>query len=269
MAADHRPLTTYAGLRAYLRRRRTANWFKAVNTVGSSVTCIGRPYIVNRSRIEIGDRLVMSSRPITSHIVTFGRGVVTIGNDVVISHGAAISARSHVDIGNGTQLGPYCVVLDSDFHSVANRRASGESAPIRIGAHVTIGARVTIMRGATLGDRCTVLSGSVVSGNVPPGATVGGMPARAVTEQAPSDELPDILDLAQQVLLLAHRPRMTDGPNTLVQWDSLGGLRLLLAIEDEFHVSLGEEEMRTAKNLEHLAAIVERARQAHTQNAQG
>ncbi len=50
--------------------------------------------------------------------------------------------------------------------------------PITIGTHVWIGSNATILPGVTLGDWAVVAAGAVVTQDVPPGAVVGGVPAK-------------------------------------------------------------------------------------------
>lgn len=53
-------------------------------------------------------------------------------------------------------------------------------APITIGDDVFVGARVTLLPGVVVGDRCVVAAGSVVTRSVPAGSVVGGNPARII-----------------------------------------------------------------------------------------
>lgn len=50
----------------------------------------------------------------------------------------------------------------------------------RIGNDVWIGARVTILRGLTIGDGAVVAASAIVTKDVPPYAIVGGVPARII-----------------------------------------------------------------------------------------
>ncbi len=50
--------------------------------------------------------------------------------------------------------------------------------PVHIGRNVTIGANCTILPGVVIGDGSVVSAMSLVNKDVPPGATVGGVPVR-------------------------------------------------------------------------------------------
>lgn len=56
-------------------------------------------------------------------------------------------------------------------------RYAEENYPVVIGNDCWIGERVSIIGGVTIGDGAVVLSGAVVTKNVPPYAIVGGVPA--------------------------------------------------------------------------------------------
>jgi acyl carrier protein len=66
----------------------------------------------------------------------------------------------------------------------------------------------------------------------------------------------DLADLVQSVLGLPQRPLATQGPADIAAWDSLGTLRLLLAIEEAYKVSLNEAEMRAGNTIAALSAII-------------
>lgn len=234
--------------------------------VGPGATLIGRPRIENLGRIVIGDDLVLTSSPVQSHLVTGRAGVLEIGDGVRIDYGAAISVTSLVSIGDRTRLGPYAMLLDADFHGVADRGAAGETAPIHIGADVSIGSRVTILRGSWIGDGARVLAGSVVSGRVGQGAIVSGVPARSVVGVSPLKasepiELPRIQSLVAKTLGLAAEPDPEDGPDDIAAWDSLGALNLLLALEETFEIELPIADVLHAHRVRDLFCAAQRARE--------
>jgi acetyltransferase-like isoleucine patch superfamily enzyme len=105
--------------------------------------------------------------------------VLEIGPDVWIGHGAAIAAFELVRIGEGTHIGPFVIIMDTNFHGTpGDQSVRHDCRPIVIGKHCRIGSRVTITRGASIGDGAEILAGSVVSSAIPPGVCAGGARAR-------------------------------------------------------------------------------------------
>jgi acetyltransferase-like isoleucine patch superfamily enzyme len=76
-------------------------------------------------------------------------------------------------------------VRDHD-HAVGRPPASGEVSvsPVRIGKEAWLGAKVTVLRGADIGDGTIVGAHSVVRGVIPPGVVAAGIPARVVRQVA-------------------------------------------------------------------------------------
>ncbi|CAN5408461.1 CatB-related O-acetyltransferase [soil metagenome] len=70
------------------------------------------------------------------------------------------------------------------------------SKPPVIGNDVWIGARVTILRGVTVGDGAIIASSAVVTKDVPPYAIVGGLPGKVIRYRFPAEIIADLLDIA-------------------------------------------------------------------------
>jgi acetyltransferase-like isoleucine patch superfamily enzyme/acyl carrier protein len=222
----------------------------------------GRPSVQNQGRLVVGARLRLDSVPVQSHLVVAPGGLLELGDDVSIGHGAAIAAHAHVRISDGARIGPFVSIADTDFHVAGQREARPERTPIWLGRGVRLAARVTVLRGAVIGDGVRVLAGSVVAGVVQAGATVGGVPARVIGARArggaaePAEEVPRIV---AEVLALPGPPGPGQGPSELEGWDSLGALRLLLALEERFEVTLDESAMPRARSVADLTELVEAA----------
>jgi acyl carrier protein len=62
------------------------------------------------------------------------------------------------------------------------------------------------------------------------------------------------------VLGLPALPDLRTGPSEIAQWDSLGALRLIVAIEERLGVSLTDEDLKSVQSVGELARRVEAAR---------
>jgi FkbH-like protein len=165
-------------------------WLRQCDQVGPWVRAMGgRPHVDNRGRIEIGERtrFICSWAPV--ELRTAPGGTLTIGASCCINFGTAIEATKNVKIGYGVDIGPYCIVADSD--APANGRAPKDAEPIEIGDHVWLASRVTVLPGARIGERAVITAGSIVSGEIPAGVVAGGTPARVLRKldgtEAPAD----------------------------------------------------------------------------------
>ncbi|GJG89221.1 hypothetical protein tb265_44020 [Gemmatimonadetes bacterium T265] len=230
----------------------------ACQRVGRGARVRGRPVVENLGQITIGHALVLSATPIPTHLVTGTGAALDIGDRVTIGHGVGITAHAGVHVGDDVVVGPFAMILDTDFHVVGDHDARPECTPIRIGNGVTIGAHVTVLRGSVIGDGASVAPGSVVAGHVPAGARVSGNPARAdsVGEDhaaAPADAVPAIV---ARTLGLAAVPRPDDACQAIPGWDSLGMLNVLLSLEAAFDVELRPDAIARVRRVRDLVDVV-------------
>ena len=109
--------------------------------------------------------------------ISFG-DLTQLNNGVmVVSEGPGIS------MGRRCLIGPGVHVYDSDFHPLAaadRRDVSAQMAPVEIGDDVFIGTNALVLKGVTVGAGSVIGAGAVVVTDVPPGAVVGGNPARVI-----------------------------------------------------------------------------------------
>jgi maltose O-acetyltransferase len=106
---------------------------------------------------------------------------IRLGSGVFVNFGCIFLDVVGIAVGDGCQIGPAVQVLTADHpRDPALRRQGFESGkPVRIGRNVWIGGRAIILPGVTVGDDAIIGAGSVVTRDVPTGATVAGNPARA------------------------------------------------------------------------------------------
>ncbi|MGC4093528.1 MAG: phosphopantetheine-binding protein [Polyangiaceae bacterium] len=274
-------------------------YLRACDSVGKRARVRGAPFIENLGRIQIGDDFNFVSLFVQSHLVTGHAGFLEIGNTVNINFGAAISAHEHVRIGDRVRIGPYAIIMDTDYHAARDRNERPTS-PITIGDDVWLAGRVSVLKGSSIGAGSVIAAGSVVSGEIPAGVIAAGVPARVLRSIEPgkrddttwSIAAQQVEEPVRQAVPVALESAATDapaaandeigtrvkaivattfgidgpvqeawGPSDIPRWDSLGQLRLTVALEDAFSVNLSEDDMVKMTSVGEICRIV-RATQA-------
>lgn len=105
---------------------------------------------------------------------------IRLGARVFLNYGCVVLDVVAVEIGDGCQVGPGVHIYAADHPRDAGLRRQGweNGRPVRIGANVWIGGAAVLLPGITVGDDAVIGAGSVVTRDVPPGATVVGNPAK-------------------------------------------------------------------------------------------
>jgi maltose O-acetyltransferase len=105
---------------------------------------------------------------------------ISLGAGVFLNFNCVILDVVAVTIGDGAQIGPGVQLLTADHPRDAAERRSGLEfgRPITIGRNVWIGGGAIIVPGVSIGDDAIIGAGSVVTRDVPAGATAFGNPAR-------------------------------------------------------------------------------------------
>jgi len=126
---------------------------------------------------------INSQTPWSVHFTSRVTGKVSIGENVWIAFAVSgdcyIQAANGVEIGDDTTFAPGVKIISAN-HSPDDLMRSVDAPPIRIGKRVWIGANAVILPGRQIGDDAIVGAGSIVTKDVPPGAIVGGNPARLI-----------------------------------------------------------------------------------------
>ena len=117
----------------------------------------------------------------------------TVGRNVVIAAGSVVCA--HCQIGDSVILNTGCIIdhqtmIGEGCHICPGVRVAGR-VKVESGAFVGIGA--TVIPNVTLGCECIVGAGSVVTEDVPPLATVLGVPARPVKTASATEDVAAML----------------------------------------------------------------------------
>jgi len=111
------------------------------------------------------------------------RGLV-IGQRCVLGARVCITAHESIEIGDDVWCGQDVFVSDASHGyqdpDVPIGRQFGAHQPVRIGSGTWIGHGAMILPGTVIGRNVVVAAGSVVRGEVPDHAVVGGVPARLI-----------------------------------------------------------------------------------------
>jgi maltose O-acetyltransferase len=105
---------------------------------------------------------------------------IRLGAGAFLNFNCVILDVVEVTIGERTQIGPGVQILTADHPRDPAERASGREfgRPVHIGCNVWIGGGAIILPGVFVGDDALIGAGSVVTRDVPAGATAFGNPAR-------------------------------------------------------------------------------------------
>jgi acetyltransferase-like isoleucine patch superfamily enzyme len=136
---------------------------------------------VDNEELHLGDRTYIAAG-------AYLTGTLRTGRDC--SMNAYTVIRGDVRIGDAVRIGAHTSIIGFN-HTMATLeveffRQPLESRGIRIGNDVWIGSHVVILDGIEVGDHAVLAAGAVVTKNVPPGAIVGGNPARVIRSRYPA-----------------------------------------------------------------------------------
>lgn len=135
---------------------------------------------LKRSLLRLAGAQIGSNVRICSSVMIIGAGDLTIGDNTWVGHRCLISASSSIKIGKNVDIAPN-VYIGNGTHEITpekERIASIElSKDIIIGDGCWLCANVTILPGVTIGDKCVVAAGSVVTKSYGNMKLLAGIPA--------------------------------------------------------------------------------------------
>lgn len=137
-------------------------------------------FSLKRGLLRLSGAKIGSNVRICSSVMIIGAGELTIGDNTWVGHRCLISASSSIKIGKNVDIAPN-VYIGNGTHEITpdkERIASIELAKdIVIGNGCWLCANVTILPGVTIGDKCVVAAGSVVTKSYGNMKLLAGIPA--------------------------------------------------------------------------------------------
>ena len=127
----------------------------------------------------LGKPLEESTTVLPPFYIDYGKPV-TIGKRCFIQQCCTFFGRGGITVGNDVFIGPKVNLITINHDVDPDNRSATYGRPIKIEDKVWIGINSTILRGVTLGYGAIVGANSVVTKDVPPMTVVAGNPARII-----------------------------------------------------------------------------------------
>lgn len=91
--------------------------------------------------------------------------IVQLGTNFLLNDNGRIGCYLKIIIGNNVRFSWDCQVFDTDFHYLVNKdnTIKPNKFPVFVGDNVLIGNRVTLSKGAAIGDNSTIASNSLIN----------------------------------------------------------------------------------------------------------
>lgn len=159
-----------------------SRWLLRACTSRGQTTLVvnGHVLIENEGAIHLGDKIRIRAIHLPVELASLPGGTLTIGDKTFINSGVSICAQQSVTIGRNCAIGNMSLIMDTDFHTPGDHTRWPEARPVVLEDDVWLGARVTVLKGVTIGQGAVVAAGAVVTKDVAPRTVVGGVPAKLI-----------------------------------------------------------------------------------------
>jgi acetyltransferase-like isoleucine patch superfamily enzyme len=134
-----------------------------------------------QSSVNIGERLILAN---FNELIA--KGKLEIGDYFSMSEYSRIIAHDQIQIGHRVTIARFVSILDHDHHcEMKNGKMEMQGydlVPIRIGNHVWIGDKVSILKGSEIGSNIIIAANSVVKGKLEDNGIYAGAPAKRIKD---------------------------------------------------------------------------------------
>lgn len=142
------------------------------------------PRVLARYGATIGPDVRIAS-PLVLHNAERSFANLTVGAGAYLGRDCLLDLKDRIEIGPRATLAMRVTIVthvDVGRSSWTERGYPPSQAPVRIGADAYVGVGAILLAGVTIGDGALVGAGALVRHDVPAGARVGGVPARALPD---------------------------------------------------------------------------------------
>lgn len=140
---------------------------------------------------------------------------VRVGDHTSSNGVRIIGDLSDVDIGTDCMFSDTVLIQSSDQHGIVDLETgliiNGQRRATRIGHHVWLGRRCTLMPDVSIGQGAIVGAGAMVTADVPETSIAAGVPARIIRSAVTWSRSPVALDTAAKALVHRHSAREAPG----------------------------------------------------------
>jgi acetyltransferase-like isoleucine patch superfamily enzyme len=142
-------------------------------------------FLGHDSKLLVPSAAIGDYTAIQHHGLLNGRKPLVIGHNCWIGQNCVLNAEDDLTIGNNVGIGAYSSVYTHGyFGDILEGSQVFKVAPVVLGDDVWIlGSYNVISPGVVIGEKALVLTGSNVTKDVPANHTVGGAPARDMTDR--------------------------------------------------------------------------------------
>lgn len=154
--------------------------FKTKNKVGDVIGRGKHKFQIKKGKILFDKNVFLYPNTKISVVGDNKTAKLHIGENTNIGDRSEIHVADSIEIGKNCAISWDVCIMDTDYHKFNDNIC--KSKPVKIGNHVWIGCRSTILKGVTIGDGAVIAAGSVVTKDVPANTCVGGNPAKILKE---------------------------------------------------------------------------------------
>jgi acetyltransferase-like isoleucine patch superfamily enzyme len=155
------------------------------------------PHIITRGMVFLGKGVEIEATPELStmeigrwvHIgdkntIRCHEGSLRIGDKVVLGRDNVINTYLDIELGDSVLMADWCYVCDFDHKmdslELPIKDQGIVKSPVRIGPDTWVAAKVSVLRGTSVGRGCVLGAHAVVKGEIPDFSIAVGSPAKVV-----------------------------------------------------------------------------------------